>query len=80
MAVDAWTDPHNLGATCAVPKRSCHGSGAAPSGANAGLTGSVAKVAAGALEHSAVAKVDQPQTPRLNSSRREGYACSVGPG
>jgi len=45
-----WPDrPHNLGRSCAVPKRSVpNGSGAAPSGPIAGLTGSVAKVAAGA--------------------------------
>ncbi|RCL53536.1 MAG: 23S rRNA (guanosine(2251)-2'-O)-methyltransferase RlmB [Synechococcus sp. MED-G71] len=57
MAVDGLTDPHNLGAIV----RSAEALGAhglvLPQRRNAGLTGSVAKVAAGALEHLPVARV-----------------------
>ena len=57
VAVDGITDPHNLGAIA----RSAEAFGGhglvAPQRRNAGLTGSVAKVAAGALEHLPVARV-----------------------
>nr|YP_002048890.1 tRNA/rRNA methyltransferase (SpoU):RNA methyltransferase TrmH [Paulinella chromatophora]ACB42680.1 tRNA/rRNA methyltransferase (SpoU):RNA methyltransferase TrmH [Paulinella chromatophora] len=57
MAVEGLTDPHNLGAIV----RSAEALGAhgliLPQRRNAGLTGSVAKVAAGALEHLPVARV-----------------------
>ena len=57
MAVDGLTDPHNLGAIV----RSAEALGAhglvLPQRRSAGLTGSVAKVAAGALEHLPVARV-----------------------
>ena len=57
MAVDGLTDPHNLGAIV----RSAEALGAhglvLPQRRSAGLTGSVAKVAAGALEHLPVACV-----------------------
>ncbi len=57
VAVDGITDPHNLGAIA----RSAEAFGGhglvAPQRRNAGLTGTVAKVAAGALEHLPVARV-----------------------
>ena len=57
MAVDGLTDPHNLGAIV----RSAEALGAhglvLPQRRSAGLTGSVAKVAAGALEHLPVGPV-----------------------
>ena len=57
LALDGLTDPHNLGAIV----RSAEAMGAhgvvLPQRRSAGLTGSVAKVAAGALEHMPVARV-----------------------
>ena len=57
LALDGVTDPHNLGAVV----RSAEALGAhgvvLPQRRSAGLTGSVAKVAAGALEHLPVARV-----------------------
>ncbi len=57
LALDGVTDPHNLGAVV----RSAEAMGAhgvvVPQRRSAGLTGSVAKVAAGALEHLPVARV-----------------------
>ena len=57
LALDGLTDPHNLGAIV----RSAEALGAhgvvLPQRRSAGLTGSVAKVAAGALEHLPVARV-----------------------
>ena len=57
LAIDGLTDPHNLGAII----RSAEALGAhgmvLPQRRSAGLTGSVAKVAAGALEHLPVARV-----------------------
>ncbi len=57
VALDGVTDPHNLGAVV----RSAEAMGAhgvvIPQRRSAGLTGSVAKVAAGALEHLPVARV-----------------------
>ena len=57
LALDGVTDPHNLGAVV----RSAEAMGAhgvvLPQRRSAGLTGSVAKVAAGALEHMPVARV-----------------------
>ena len=57
LALDGLTDPHNLGAII----RSAEALGAhgvvLPQRRSAGLTGSVAKVAAGALEHLPVARV-----------------------
>jgi len=63
MAVDGLTDLYNLGAIVAQCEAlRCPRSGACPSGRNAGLTGSVAKVwLAGALEHLAGGQGDQPQ-------------------
>jgi 23S rRNA (guanosine2251-2'-O)-methyltransferase len=72
MAVDGITDPHNLGAIV----RSAEALGAhglvLPQRRNAGLTGSVAKVAAGALEHLPVAKVVNLNRA-LESLKEEGY-------
>ena len=57
LALDGVTDPHNLGAVV----RSAEAMGAhgvvLPQRRSAGLTGSAAKVAAGALEHMPVARV-----------------------
>jgi 23S rRNA (guanosine2251-2'-O)-methyltransferase len=72
MAVDGLTDPHNLGAIV----RSAEALGAhglvLPQRRNAGLTGSVAKVAAGALEHLPVAKVVNLNRS-LEQLKDEGY-------
>ena len=72
MAVDGLTDPHNLGAIV----RSAEALGAhglvLPQRRNAGLTGSVAKVAAGALEHLPVAKVVNLNRS-LEQLKEEGY-------
>jgi 23S rRNA (guanosine2251-2'-O)-methyltransferase len=70
--VDGLTDPHNLGAIV----RSAEALGAhglvLPQRRNAGLTGSVAKVAAGALEHLPVAKVVNLNRS-LEQLKDEGY-------
>lgn len=72
MAVDGLTDPHNLGAIL----RSAEALGAhgmvLPQRRNAGLTGSVAKVAAGALEHLPVARVVNLNRS-LETLKQEGY-------
>jgi 23S rRNA (guanosine2251-2'-O)-methyltransferase len=72
MAVDGLTDPHNLGAIV----RSAEALGAhglvLPQRRSAGLTGSVAKVAAGALEHLPVARVVNLNRA-LDSLKQEGY-------
>jgi 23S rRNA (guanosine2251-2'-O)-methyltransferase len=72
MALDGITDPHNLGAIA----RSAEALGAhglvLPQRRSAGLTGSVAKVAAGALEHLPVARVVNLNRA-LDSLRQEGY-------
>jgi 23S rRNA (guanosine2251-2'-O)-methyltransferase len=72
MAVDGLTDPHNLGAIV----RSAEALGAhglvLPQRRSAGLTGSVAKVAAGALEHLPVAKVVNLNRS-LEQLKEEGY-------
>jgi len=72
MAVDGLTDPQNLGAIV----RSAEALGAhglvLPQRRNAGLTGSVAKVAAGALEHLPVARVVNLNRA-LDSLKQEGY-------
>jgi 23S rRNA (guanosine2251-2'-O)-methyltransferase len=72
MAVDGLTDPHNLGAIV----RSAEALGAhglvLPQRRSAGLTGSVAKVAAGALEHLPVARVVNLNRS-LDSLKQEGY-------
>jgi len=72
MAIDGLTDPHNLGAIV----RSAEALGAhgmvLPQRRCAGLTGSVAKVAAGALEHLPVARVVNLNRA-LESLKQEGY-------
>lgn len=72
MAVDGLTDPHNLGAIV----RSAESLGAhglvLPQRRSAGLTGTVAKVAAGALEHLPVARVVNLNRA-LDSLKQEGY-------
>jgi 23S rRNA (guanosine2251-2'-O)-methyltransferase len=72
MAVDGLTDPQNLGAIV----RSAEALGAhglvLPQRRSAGLTGSVAKVAAGALEHLPVARVVNLNRA-LDSLKQEGY-------
>ena len=72
LAVDGLTDPHNLGAIV----RSAEALGAhgmvLPQRRNAGLTGSVAKVAAGALEHLPIARVVNLNRS-LDALRQEGY-------
>lgn len=72
IAVDGLTDPHNLGAIV----RSAEALGAhgmvLPQRRNAGLTGSVAKVAAGALEHLPVARVVNLNRS-LDTLKQEGY-------
>ena len=72
MAVDGLTDPHNLGAIL----RSAEALGAhgmvLPQRRNAGLTSSVAKVAAGALEHLPVARVVNLNRS-LETLKQEGY-------
>ena len=72
MALDGITDPHNLGAIV----RSAEALGAhglvLPQRRSAGLTGSVAKVAAGALEHLPVARVVN-MNRALDSLKNEGY-------
>jgi 23S rRNA (guanosine2251-2'-O)-methyltransferase len=72
LAVDGLTDPHNLGAIV----RSAEALGAhglvLPQRRNAGLTGSVAKVAAGALEHLPIARVVNLNRS-LDALKQEGY-------
>jgi 23S rRNA (guanosine2251-2'-O)-methyltransferase len=72
IAVDGLTDPQNLGAIV----RSAEALGAhgmvLPQRRNAGLTGSVAKVAAGALEHLPVARVVNLNRS-LDALKEEGY-------
>ncbi len=72
VAVDGLTDPQNLGAIV----RSAEALGAhgmvLPQRRNAGLTGSVAKVAAGALEHLPVARVVNLNRA-LDGLKQEGY-------
>ena len=72
IAVDGLTDPQNLGAIV----RSAEALGAhgmvLPQRRNAGLTGSVAKVAAGALEHLPVARVVNLNRS-LDMLKQEGY-------
>jgi 23S rRNA (guanosine2251-2'-O)-methyltransferase len=72
IAVDGLTDPQNLGAIV----RSAEALGAhgmvLPQRRNAGLTGSVAKVAAGALEHLPVARVVNLNRS-LEALKEEGY-------
>ena len=72
LAVDGLTDPHNLGAIV----RSAEALGAhglvLPQRRNAGLTGSVAKVAAGALEHLPIARVVNLNRS-LDTLKQEGY-------
>ena len=72
MAVDGLTDPQNLGAIV----RSAEALGAhglvLPQRRSAGLTGSVAKVAAGALEHLPVARVVNLNRA-LDTLKQEGY-------
>jgi 23S rRNA (guanosine2251-2'-O)-methyltransferase len=72
MALDGVTDPHNLGAIV----RSAEALGAhglvLPQRRSAGLTGSVAKVAAGALEHLPVARVVNLNRS-LDTLKQEGY-------
>jgi 23S rRNA (guanosine2251-2'-O)-methyltransferase len=72
IAVDGLTDPQNLGAIV----RSAEALGAhgmvLPQRRNAGLTGSVARVAAGALEHLPVARVVNLNRS-LETLRQEGY-------
>ncbi|MFM7361535.1 MAG: 23S rRNA (guanosine(2251)-2'-O)-methyltransferase RlmB, partial [Cyanobium sp.] len=72
VAVDGLTDPQNLGAIV----RSAEALGAhglvLPQCRTAGLTGSVAKVAAGALEHLPVARVVNLNRS-LDTLKQEGY-------
>jgi 23S rRNA (guanosine2251-2'-O)-methyltransferase len=72
IAVDGLTDPQNLGAIV----RSAEALGAhgmvLPQRRNAGLTGSVAKVAAGALEYLPVARVVNLNRS-LEALKEEGY-------
>ncbi len=72
LALDGLTDPHNLGAII----RSAEALGAQglilPQRRSAGLTGSVAKVAAGALEHIPVARVVNLNRS-LEKLKNEGY-------
>ena len=72
LALDGITDPHNLGAIV----RSAEAMGAhgivLPQRRSAGLTGSVAKVAAGALEHLPVARVVNLNRS-LDELKKNGY-------
>ncbi|MFM7169364.1 MAG: 23S rRNA (guanosine(2251)-2'-O)-methyltransferase RlmB [Cyanobium sp.] len=72
VAVDGLTDPQNLGAILrSAEALGVHGL-VLPQRRNAGLTGSVAKVAAGALEHLPVARVVNLNRA-LDTLREEGY-------
>lgn len=72
VAVDGLTDPQNLGAILrSAEALGVHGL-VLPQRRNAGLTGSVAKVAAGALEHLPVARVVNLNRS-LDTLRQEGY-------
>ncbi len=72
LAVDGLTDPQNLGAIV----RSAEALGAhglvLPQRRSAGLTGTVAKVAAGALEHLPIARVVNLNRS-LDALKQEGY-------
>ncbi len=72
IAIDGLTDPQNLGSIV----RSAEALGAhgmvLPQRRSAGLTGSVAKVAAGALEHLPVARVVNLNRA-LDTLKQEGY-------
>ena len=72
IAVDGLTDPQNLGAIVrSAESLGAHGM-VLPQRRNAGLTGSVAKVAAGALEHLPVARVVNLNRS-LDTLKQEGY-------
>lgn len=72
VAVDGLTDPQNLGAILrSAEALGVHGM-VLPQRRNAGLTGSVAKVAAGALEHLPVARVVNLNRS-LETLKQEGY-------
>lgn len=72
VAVDGLTDPQNLGAILRSSEAlGVHGL-VLPQRRNAGLTGSVAKVAAGALEHLPVARVVNLNRA-LDTLKQEGY-------
>jgi 23S rRNA (guanosine2251-2'-O)-methyltransferase len=72
VAVDGLTDPQNLGAILrSAEALGVHGL-VLPQRRNAGLTGSVAKVAAGALEHLPVARVVNLNRS-LETLHQEGY-------
>ncbi|MFN6133466.1 MAG: TrmH family RNA methyltransferase, partial [Synechococcaceae cyanobacterium] len=72
IAVDGLTDPQNLGAIVRSDEAlGAHGL-VLPQRRNAGLTGSVAKVAAGALEHLPVARVVNLNRS-LDALKQEGY-------
>ncbi|MCX5948100.1 MAG: 23S rRNA (guanosine(2251)-2'-O)-methyltransferase RlmB [Cyanobacteria bacterium] len=72
LAVDGLTDPQNLGAIVRSGEAlGAHGM-VLPQRRNAGLTGTVAKVAAGALEHLPVARVVNLNRS-LETLKDEGY-------
>ena len=72
VALDGVTDPHNLGAIVrSAEALGVHGM-VLPQRRSAGLTGSVAKVAAGALEHLPVARVVNLNRS-LETLKKEGY-------
>ena len=72
IAVDGLTDPQNLGSIVRTAEAlGAHGM-VLPQRRNAGLTGSVAKVAAGALEHLPVARVVNLNRS-LDALKKVGY-------